>query len=146
MTLAPVSAVFSMASITVNRLKVYAWQPIAKPPVLYSSGIFSANMVSDTSMGVRATQKVRAIRFIDVSGFFWMGQIASSKRGGVKAKSAAAHDPERGAPAPPRIDAPCRCQAGLRRSVPLGPRSVPLRSGSAPTRRNGLFEGALARL
>jgi len=32
---------FSMASKAVKSLKVYAWQPMANPPVLNSSGIFA---------------------------------------------------------------------------------------------------------
>src|SRR5881628_1856240 len=42
MHFAPVWAVFSIASKAVYLLKLHAWQPTAKPPSLYSSGIGAA--------------------------------------------------------------------------------------------------------
>ena len=63
-TLPPAWAVFSIASNTVNRLKVYAWQPIAKAPLRYSSGIAPAKTVSDTTKGVRTMESGMAMDFI----------------------------------------------------------------------------------
>src|SRR5438105_14991639 len=42
MVLPPACAVFSMASNTLNRLKVYAWQPTANPPIFAASAIGAA--------------------------------------------------------------------------------------------------------
>src|SRR5438094_2530029 len=135
MTFPPACAVFSIASNTLNRLKVYAWQPMAKPPVLQSSGIFSAHTVGDTSSGVSATQRLRSKNFIGFSDLFWIGRIATSKRGGVKAKSAVVLDPQRGAPAPPESTPSERAAREL--AAPSRADSIRTRGQSSGTTHHG---------
>src|SRR5437588_400254 len=59
MVLPPACAVFSMASNTLNRLKVYAWQPTANPPILAPSGIGAA-IASLGMPGVKVDKQQRS--------------------------------------------------------------------------------------
>src|SRR5882724_6869799 len=52
--------------------------------------------------------------FIGLSDVLWIGQIAASKRGGVKAKSAVMRDSEPGATAPPEATSSERAELELR--------------------------------
>src|SRR5947209_16053814 len=73
-TFPPAAAVFSIASKTVYRLNVYAWQPMKNPPVLYSSGIFVSAWAERVEARAKAIQqevlRKRVVGFISKLGLW----------------------------------------------------------------------------